>query len=115
MVVTVQYENWVLKRVLIDPDRLINILFHNDFQRLWLDGDNIKAFQGSLVGILGEHVQLKDHITLKTMFGPKASSKIIKVKYLVVDVLYPYNAILRRPALNLLGTVQSTLQLILKY
>lgn len=39
---------------------------------------------------------------------------MIKVKYLVVDTLSPYNAILGRSSLKLLGVVLSTLHLSLK-
>lgn len=52
---------------------------------------------------------------LETTFGSEASAKTIGVKYLVVDALSSYNAILRRHTINLLWMVFSTLHLTLKY
>lgn len=45
----------------------------------------------------------------KTMFGSEAGAKMIEVKYLMVDALSPYNAIMGRLALNLLEAVLTIL------
>lgn len=78
-------------------------MFWSAFQGLQLDINNIGAFQGSLIGLSGEQVQVKGHITLKTIFDSRVGAIIIKVKYLVVDDASSYNVILGRPYLNLLG------------
>lgn len=77
--------------------------------------DYIITFQGSLFGLSSEHVQENDHITLKITCGSEVCVKTVKVKYLVMDLLSPYNAILGRPAFNLLRAVMSTCHLSLKY
>lgn len=50
-----------------------------------MDPHNIGSFQESLIGLLGEHVQVKDHIALETTFDSKASDITIEVKHLVVE------------------------------
>lgn len=55
------------------------------------------------------------HITLETMCGEGENAKTIDVTYLIVEALSPYNIILGRPTINILGTVVSTLYLSLKY
>lgn len=41
--------------------------------------------------------------------------KTIEANYIIFDTLLPYNIILDRPAINVLGTMVSTWYLILKY
>lgn len=55
--------------VLIDPGRYVGILFLDNFERLRMDIDDLKALKCLLVGFLGKKVQLKNYITLKTIFG----------------------------------------------
>lgn len=95
MVITIEYENWDIKWVMIDPRSLTYILFLSAFKGLKLNPYDIWTFHLSLVGILHEHVRVKGHITLE-------------LKYLVVDALSPYNATLGRPTFNLLGMLLST-------
>lgn len=85
------------------------------FQRIRLDSDYIRAFEGSLVGLSGKWVQVKGHVMLEMTFDLEAIIKTIKVKYLVMDPLTLYNVILGKPSINLLGVVLSTLHLSLKY
>lgn len=63
----------------------------------------------------GEHIQVKDHITLEMVFVLNENAKATKVKYLVVGVSLPYNIIVGRPTLNLIGAAQLTLHLSMKY
>lgn len=68
-----------------------------------------------MVVVSSEHILVKEHITLKITFESEKITKMIEVKYLVVDTLSPYNAILGRPILKLLGMILYTLRLSLKY
>lgn len=52
---------------------------------------------------------------LETKFISEANTKRIKVKYLMVDILSPYNSIIERTILNILGMIIPTLHLNLKY
>lgn len=72
-------------------------------------------FQGFLVGLLGKQVQVKGRVILKKTFGAETITKTIKVKYLMVDGLSPYNTALGMSDLNLEGTVLLTFILSLKY
>lgn len=50
-----------------------------------------------------------------TTFGSRNHVKSIQVRYLIVDVLFPYNIIIGRPSFNALEDVLSILYLTLKY
>lgn len=54
MVITMRCDDWEIKRVLIGQESFADILYRDTFERLRLDMDDLKAFQSSLVGFLGE-------------------------------------------------------------
>lgn len=68
-------------------------------------------FSGLLTGLLGKQVQ----VTLETTRGKVVDAKEIDVIYLIVDALLPYKFTLRRPIINALEAVVSTLYIVIKY
>lgn len=54
-------------------------------------------------------------MTLKTIFGEGIDAKTINFSYLIVYTMSPYNIILVRPPINVIGAVVSTQYLTLKY
>lgn len=83
MVITLQYSDWDVKWVLIDPKSLASILFCNTFERLRLDPYDVQTFQNALVGLSNDHVQVKGHITLETIFRLNENIKADKVRHLI--------------------------------
>lgn len=77
---------WEIKRVLVNQGRYADILYSNAFERLHLDLDDLKVFQGSLVEFSGKHVQLKGYITPEDLIWDKKSARMIKVRYLVIEI-----------------------------
>lgn len=75
----------------------------------------MKAFWGSLVGLLSEQVQVRGYITLKITYSVRDDSKEIKFNYLIMDTLSPYNAILGKPPMYSLWAIISTKYLVQKY
>lgn len=61
-----------------------------------------------------EYVQIMGHITLKTTCAG-VDARAINVNYLILDIMSPYNVMLGRMTINILGTVISMLYLTLKY
>lgn len=52
-------------------------------------------FNGSLIGLSCEQVQVMSHVTLETTCGEGIKYKSFDFSYLIVDALSPYNIILR--------------------
>lgn len=67
------------------------------------------------MGFLGEQVQVKGYIRLKTTFGAEENTRKIKVMCLVIDVPSSYNMIIGFPTFNHLGTALSKFYLCMKY
>ncbi|RDX96195.1 hypothetical protein CR513_21184, partial [Mucuna pruriens] len=65
---------------------------------------------GTLVGFLGEQIEIQVYLDLKTMFQEGKNAKTIPMKYMVINALTSYNL-----ALNALCVMVSTLHLYLKY
>lgn len=68
MVITVKYEEWKIKRFLVDQGSFVNILYGDAFERLCLEPEDLKPFQGSLVGLSGEQLQVKGYLTFRISF-----------------------------------------------
>jgi len=115
IVVTLQIFNWDVKRVLIDPGSLVDILYYDAFEKIGLDPEQLQPFKGTFAGFTGEQVHVRGHITLKTTFGTGEYGKTITVKYLVVNAPNCYNIIIGRLFFNLLGAFLSTRFLVIKY
>ena len=56
-VITLQIFKWDVKRVLIDPGSLADILYYETFERMGLDSEQLQPFKGTLAGFTGEQVQ----------------------------------------------------------
>lgn len=81
IIISVHCDKWDIKRVLIDAGNSIDILFQDLLERFQLDPDDIQTFQGCLVEIFGEQVQVNDHINLETMFGLNEKVNTIMARY----------------------------------
>lgn len=55
------------------------------------------------------------YVILKTTCGEEVDAKTIDVKYLIINIVSPYNIILGRPTINILWAVMSTQYLSLEY
>lgn len=80
-----------------------------------MDTFELLPFKGTLVGFSGEQVQVMGHVPIITIFGSGSNARSIKVRYLIVNTLSPYNIIIGRPAFNALEAMLSTLYLTMKY
>jgi len=67
------------------------------------------------MGFLGERVNTKGYIDLFTKFGAGRMTRMVKIRYLIVDAHTSYNILLGRPSLNMLGAVVSTYHLAMKF
>lgn len=115
MVITIATTDYRVKRVLIDQGSSSDVLFWETFKRLGLDAEQIKLFNGSLVGFSGEQVEVRGYVELKTTIGEGRNAKTLRVRYMLVKARSSYNIILGRSSLNKLGAVVSTLHLTMRY
>ena len=99
MVISVQLLGYNVRRVLINPRSSDDILYYiyDAFEWLNIDYKNFQPFKGSLVGFVGEQVQVKGYVSIKTIFGEGQSANMVRVRCLVVKTPASYNIIMGRP------------------
>jgi len=115
MVITIELENYVGKKVLIDQGSSVNILYWATYQKLQLLTTAMVPYDEPIYGFSREKVSTRGYIDLHTVFRDDAQTKTIPICFLVVDAPTSYNVLLGRPSLNTLGAVVSTPHLAMKF
>jgi len=114
-VITLEIIEYAVIKTLVDQGSSVDILFWVTFQKINLREKDIIPCQEEIIGFLGERVDIKGFIFLRTTFGKGNVTKTIKIRYLVVDACTSYNALLGRSSLNKLGAIVSTPHLAIKF
>jgi len=83
-------------------------MFWSTFNKLQLSLEKLRPYDDCLYGFVGDQVEVRGHVELRTTFTDDTSSRTINIRYLVVNAPSAYNILLGRPALNRLGAVAST-------
>ena len=95
-------------RVLVDQGSSADVMFWPTFEKLQLSPDQLRPYGGCLYGFIGDQVEVRGYIELRTTFTDGLASRTEKIKYLVVNAPSAYNILLGRPTLNRTGAVPST-------
>jgi len=94
--------------VLVDQGSLADVMFWTTFNKLQLSPDQLRPYTGCLYGFVGDQVEVRGHLELRTTFTDGVLSRIENIRYLVVNAPSAYNILLGRPMLNRLRAVAST-------
>ena len=100
-----------MKRVLVDQDNAVEIMYIDLYKGLNLKPENLMAHDFLLVSFEGKTVISRGQIRLPI----QADSKVVEVDFIVMNAYSPYTAIVARPWLHALGAVCSTLHQKVKY
>ena len=111
LVVTLRIGGYDVKRVLVDQDNAVEVIYPNLYKGLKLRPEDLTAYDSLLVSFERKTVTPKGQIRLPIQTG----SDIVEVDFIMVDSYSPYIAIVARPWLHALGTVSSTLHQKVKY
>ncbi|XP_030941911.1 uncharacterized protein LOC115966923 [Quercus lobata] len=115
LVVSIRVGNYNMHRVLVDNGSSADILYYLAFQQMRIDKERLMPTNALLVGFGGSRVLPLGTVTLSVMVGDYPQQITRDVTFLVVDCSSAYNAILRRPMLNLWKAVTSTYHLMIKF
>ena len=66
------------------------------------------TYDEPIYGFSGEQVSTRGYIDLHNVFRDGAQTKIVPIRFLIIDAPTSYNVLLGRPSLNTLGAVVST-------
>jgi len=115
MVITVEIENYAVKKVPVDQGSSVDILYWATYQKLQLLDTAMVPYNEPIFGFSGEQVSTRGYIDLHTIFREGTRTKTIPISFLIVDAPTSYNVLLGRPSLNTLGAVVSTPHLAMKF
>lgn len=92
------------KRILVDTDSSINVLFKDTFWQMDIPWDKVLPYTSPLVGFTSQTIKSDGKISLPIYV--RDSARVIE--FIIVFAPYPYNCIMGRPALNQLQAKVST-------
>jgi hypothetical protein len=115
LVVTLTIANYQTRRILIDTGSSADILFKSAFDQMGVPSEKLIPVSCQLQGFAGERVLPLGSIELPVTAGTYPRQKVIMVKFLIVDKISAYNAIIGRTALNDFRAVTSTSHLSMKF
>ena len=115
MVITVEIENYAVKKVLMDQGSSVDILYWATYQKLQLPNTAVIPYDEPIYDFSGEQVSTRGYIDLHTVFREGTQTKTIPIRFLIADAPTSYNILLGRPSLNTLGAVVSTPHLAKKF
>ncbi|XP_057719195.1 uncharacterized protein LOC130933583 [Arachis stenosperma] len=115
VVISVQLEDLIVRKVLLDPGSSANVLFFTTFEKMNLSSNILQPCHGDLIGFSGERVPVLGSVWLQTTLGEQPLFKTQDIQYLVVECFSPYNLILGRPFLNRFAAIVSTVHLCVKF
>ncbi|XP_020205721.1 uncharacterized protein LOC109790885 [Cajanus cajan] len=115
MVISVEINNCVVKKTLVDQGSSADILYWKTFEQLGIPKQELTPYGEPLVRFSGERVDTRGTIDLYTYFGDDQHRRRIKVRYVVVHANTSYNILLGRPSLNKLRAIVSTPHLAMKF
>jgi hypothetical protein len=114
MVINCQVEGWDLHKVLVDNGSQADIIFLHTFDRMSISHNLLKPAGNPLYGFGGKGTFPLGKIELPLSFGTAPNARSEKVTFDIVDMVYPYNAIMGRGSINKLEATIHGLYLCIK-
>jgi hypothetical protein len=114
MVINCMVAGWDLHKKLVDNDNQADIIFLHAFDRMGINHSLLKPADNPIYGFGGKVTFLVGKIELPLSFGVAPSARSEKVTFDIVDMVYPYNAIMGCGSINKLEAAIHGLYLCMK-
>jgi len=115
MVISVDINNFTIKKALVDQGSSVDILYWKTFRAMQIPIEEMMPYNDYVVGYSGERVGTKGYIELYTTFGLEEACKTFRIRYLVIDANTSYNILLGQSSLNKLRAIVSNPHLAMKF
>ena len=93
-------QSWRIGKILVDTGSSADIIFSDTFDKMGIDRSLLQPSDVPLMGFGGKRVNAIGKISLSVSFGDTANARIEHITFDVVEMPYPYQAILGRGAIN---------------
>jgi hypothetical protein len=100
MVISCVIKGFLVHNVLVDTGSATDIIFAKAFRQMQEQDDKIHDATHPLYGFGGRQIVALGKITMPITFGYVHNTRIEQVVFDIVDMVYPYNAIIGRGTLN---------------
>jgi hypothetical protein len=100
MVINYSVAGWELHKVLVNNGSQDDIIFLHAFDRMGISHSLLKPLDNPLYGFGGKGTFPVGKIELPLSFGVAPNARSEKVTFNIVDMVYPYNAIMGRGSIN---------------
>jgi hypothetical protein len=100
MVINCSVGGWDLHKVLVDNDSQADIIFLHAFDRMGISHSLLKPSDNPLYGFGGKGTFPMGKIELPLSFDVAPNARSEQVTFDIVDMVYPYNAIMGRGSIN---------------
>ncbi|XP_020218783.1 uncharacterized protein LOC109802006 [Cajanus cajan] len=85
MVISVEINNCIVRKTLVDQGSSADILYWKTFEQLGIPEQELTPYDEPLVGFSGERLDTRGKIDLYTYFGDDQQRRRIKIRYVVVS------------------------------
>ena len=102
MVISLTIANYEVKRVSVDNEKSIDMLFYEAFQKMNLPTQKMCKMTTPLVGFTRDAILIEGVIELPVVTGRVPTEAMVSLGFLVVHSFSAYNIILKRLGLNAL-------------
>jgi hypothetical protein len=100
MVISYVIKGFLVHNVLVDTGSAVDIIFAKAFKQMQEPEDKIHDSTHPLCGFGGRQIVALGKITMPVTFGYVHNTRTKQVVFDIVDMEYPYNAIIGRGTLN---------------
>jgi hypothetical protein len=100
MVINYSVAGWDLHKVLVDNSSQADIIFLHAFDRMGISHNLLKPSDNPLYGFGGKGTFPVGKIELPLSFGVAPNARSEQVTFDIVDMVYPYNAIMGQGSIN---------------
>jgi hypothetical protein len=100
MVIKCRVVGWDLHKVLVDNGSQADTIFLYAFDRMGISHNLLKPANNLIYGFRGKRTFPIDKIELPLSFNTAPNARSEQVTFNIVDMFYPYNAIMGRGSIN---------------
>jgi hypothetical protein len=105
MVISCVIKGFLVHNVLVDTGSAVDIIFAKAFRQVQEPEDKIHDATHPLCGFGERHIVALGKITMSVTFGYVHNTRTEQVVFDIVDMEYPYNAIIGRGTLNVFEAI----------